>query len=481
MVRVEFTGRLNPGVSGKDVIIHLCGAYNKDEVLNHALEFTGEGVTALSIDDRLAIANMTTEWGALAGVFPIDKVVIDWLSDRLERYGQNDRLMPERIRKLQENSLAADADAFYAREITLDLSTVVPAISGPDTVKTMGTAGQLKQQKIKINKAYLVSCVNSRVDDLHKAASIVKGKKVAAGVEFYIAAASSQVQDESEHKGDWQTLLEAGAIPLPPGCGPCIGLGMGTLKDGEVGISATNRNYKGRMGSKLAKSYLASPSVVAASAIAGYIDYPVEDPPGVLKTNIRINKTGQKEKVSVSIMEGFPARIDGRLLFCHQDNLNTDGIYPGKYTYQDDFTAEQQAAVAMENYDPKFQSIAKAGDVMAGGFNFGTGSSREQAATALMHKGIRLVIAGSFSETYKRNAFNNGFLLLEIPELVNDLKQQFGTNQLTADTGEQIRIDFQSSEAEFMGKEYPFDPVGKAAQELVIMGGLENWVKARIA
>jgi homoaconitate hydratase len=256
---------------------------------------------------------------------------------------------------------------------------------------------------------------------------------------------------------------------------------MGTLEDGEVGISATNRNYKGRMGSKLAKSYLASPSVVAASAIAGYIDYQVEDRPGEVKTGIRINKAGQKEKTSVSIMEGFPARVEGRLLFCHQDNLNTDGIYPGKYTYQDDFTAEQQAAVAMENYDPKFQSMAKAGDVLAGGFNFGTGSSREQAATALMHKGIRLVVAGSFSETYKRNAFNNGFLLLEMPELVSELKERFGTSQLTVDAGEQIRIDFQSSEAEFMGKTYPFDPVGRAAQELVIVGGLENWVKSRIA
>mgnify|MGYP001821611408 CR=1 FL=1 len=423
---------------------------------------------------------MTTEWGALAGVFPIDATTIQWLQDRLSRYGGNERLNPERIKVLESQALRADADAHYAKTITLDLSTVRPGISGPDTVKKMEVVEDLRTRQVKINKAYLVSCVNSRTDDLHQAARIVRGKKVADGVSFYIAAASSLVQQEREERGDWQALLDAGAIPLPPGCGPCIGLGMGTLEDGEVGISATNRNYKGRMGSKLAKSYLASPSVVAASAVAGFIDYGAEGSGEPLKTSIVVNAGRKKEKTGVAILEGFPASIEGRLLFCHQDNLNTDGIYPGKYTYQDDFTAEQQAGVAMENYDPNFQSIAGPGDVLAGGFNFGTGSSREQAATALMHKGIRLVIAGSFSETYKRNAFNNGFLLLEIPDLVNALKEAYGAERLTVDTGQVISIDFESSEATFGGKTYSIDPVGKAAQELVLVGGLENWVKARL-
>ena len=119
------------------------------------------------------------------------------------------------------------------------------------------------------------------------------------------------------------------------------------------------------------------------------------------------------------------------MLFCHQDNLNTDGIYPGKYTYQDNFTPKQQAEVVMENYDPEFVKIAEPGDILVSGFNFGTGSSREQAATALKYKGIKLVIAGSFNETYKRNAINNGFLLIECPELVKSYKELFGTTKLT--------------------------------------------------
>ena len=168
------------------------------------------------------------------------------------------------------------------------------------------------------------------------------------------------------------------------------------------------------------------------------------------------------------------------MIFCHQDNLNTDGIYPGKYTYIDDFTPEQQAEVVMENYDPDFGKIAKDGDVVAGGFNFGTGSSREQAATSLKYKGIACVIAGSLSETYKRNAINNGFLVIECPELIKDLKKQFGAEKLTVQTNKKISVDFKISSITFDDKEYAIDPVGEAAQGLIITGGLENWVKKNL-
>jgi homoaconitate hydratase len=149
--------------------------------------------------------------------------------------------------------------------------------------------------------------------------------------------------------------------------------------------------------------------------------------------------------------------------FCYQDNLNTDGIFPGKYTYIDDFTPQQQAEVVMENYDPEFVKLSAKGDVLTGGFNFGTGSSREQAATALKYKGIQLVIAGSFNETYKRNALNNGYLLIECPRLVNDLKTEFGKDRLTVKTNKKIEINFKNSEIILNGKIYSFDPVGEAA------------------
>ncbi|HQL23142.1 MAG TPA: homoaconitase, partial [candidate division Zixibacteria bacterium] len=224
VARCQLKGQLPPGATGKDVIITLCGYFNKDEVLNHAVEFAGDGLRSLSVDERLAIANMTTEWGALVGLFPIDDVTLDWLRRRIEFVrrrglagvpsdadggGEHPRLRTARLEDLQRHIPAADPGAFYARELMLDLATVTPHVSGPNHVKVMTSVADLARQKKRIHKAYLVSCVNSRVEDLAAAAAVVRGKRVAAGVEFYIAAASSEVQAESEKRGDWAALLAA--------------------------------------------------------------------------------------------------------------------------------------------------------------------------------------------------------------------------------------------------------------------------------
>ena len=496
ITKIELIGNLLKGVTGKDVIIALCGLFNNDEVLNHVLEFTGDGIANLSIDERLTIANMTTEWGALAGVFPIDEVTILWLRDRADFIGKrglegvlsdtdgengvHPRLNHDRINDLENDSLIADNGAYYTKNIKLNLKSVSPHISGPNHVKTMTSLHDAVRKNIKIDKAYLVSCVNSRVEDLAEAANTIKGKQVAYHVEFYIAAASSEVQAESENRGDWHTLVDAGATPLPPGCGPCIGLGVGLLGPNEVGISATNRNFKGRMGDPTAEAYLASPSVVAASAIAGKIAPPFEfeniAPDGQI-TVIDKPKTGESK---VRLLEGFPETLGGEIIFCHQDNLNTDGIYPGKYTYIDDFSPEQMAEVVMENYDPEFGKIVERGNIIVGGYNFGTGSSREQAATSLIYRGIQMVMAGSFSQTYKRNAINNGFLVIEAPQLLADLKSEFGENKLSVKTGWEINVDFRNCIISIEEKRYPISAVGTAAQELILAKGLENWVKERI-
>ncbi len=492
VVKIILNGKLPEGVTGKDLIITLCGFFNNDEVLNHVLEFTGDGVATLSIDHRLSIANMTTEWGALAGVFQTDATTINWLKSRAafikerglagvpsdaDGNGIHPRINEKRIAELENNPLTADADASYAGEIHVDLSTVSPHIAGPDNLKTMKSLDSLKANQIKIQKAYLVSCVNSRVEDLAEAAQVIRGKHVADGVEFYVAAASSEVEAESRKRGDWDILVKAGAKTLLPGCGPCIGLGTGLLEDGEIGISATNRNFKGRMGSKSAQAYLGSPAVVAASAVAGYITSTTPGSSKSFKAEFIRTQSKSGDTPAVPISEGFPESITGEIIFCHQDNLNTDGIYPGKYTYLDDFTNEQQAEVVMENYDQKFGKIVKDGDILAGGYNFGSGSSREQAATALKYRGIKLVIAGSFSQTYKRNAINNGFLVMNMPELLEDLKKSFGTEKLSIRTGWKATIDFTTSTLVINNKTYSFDPVGTAAQELIIAGGLEPWVK----
>src|SRR5467141_5448 len=494
IAKVVLKGQLSPGVVGKDVIIALCGLFNKDEVLNHAVEFVGDGVAHLPMSARMTIANMTTEWGALAGMFPFDEVTVDYLRSRVGKFTSEKRpgTRGPKSRSGYTNAdidgwwknrseLSADADAEYAIELELDLATVVPHVSGPNEVKTMVSLPEMQRKHVSIQKAYLLSCVNARFEDLHDAAEVVraKGGHVANGVEFYLAPASAEVQARSESTGDWQTLVDAGAIPLPPGCGACIGLGRGLVEKGEIAISATNRNFKGRMGDRDAQVYLGSPAVVAASALAGFIRAPKTFADRAAGTAVRRAQSKPQSPVSVEIIDGFPPGVRGRVLFIDKDNLNTDGIYAGKHTYRDDMTPEEMAAVTFENYDPKFNILYRRGDVVIAGFNFGTGSSREQAATALKFKGIPCVIAGSFSETYKRNAFNNGFVVFECPELVTYLREALNDRAATT-VGPEITIDYAKSILTVAGQSFAFPPLSPAAQELIVAGGAENLVASRL-
>ena len=500
VARCTFSGKLNPGVVGKDVIIALCGLFNHDEVLNMAVEFVAapgqeQAMRCLTMDQRMSIANMTTEWGALVGIFPFDEVLREYLHGRAEYLA---RRGTKRFTRSDVDAwwearpdLHADAAAQYAVELELDLSTVSPHVSGPDDVKTMTALPEIEKRRVKINKAYLLSCVNARLEDLREAAGVVNGHKVAAGVEFYVAAASAEVQKQAEADGTWQTLIAAGAIPLPSGCGPCIGLGLGTLKAGEVGISATNRNFKGRMGDRDAQAYLGSPAIVAASAIAGYICAPQQSrfAPGqahfAAKVNDAANRAAARD--AAEIIDGFPSKVRGRALWLPIDNLNTDGIYSGKLTYRDEVSAEEMARASFNNYDPQFVNIAQPGDIVISGRNFGTGSSREQAATCLQRFGIPCVIAYSFSETYKRNAFNNGFVVFECPALVEHFEHTkprhgdaWASRALTI-VGPEIEIDYQRSSITCDGREFAFPPLSPTAQELIVAGGAENVVKRRLA
>jgi homoaconitate hydratase len=494
IAKVTFTGSLPEGVTGKDAIVALCGLFNNDEVLNHAIEFTGteETMKTLPVDDRLAIANMTTEWGALSGLFPIDNVLKGWLRSKATEASlfntpsetaspTNSRYNHERLDELLQNPLAADKNASYAKEYYLDLSTLTPYVSGPNSVKVATPLAELEEQDIKVNKAYLVSCTNSRRSDIAAAAKVFKDAakenggvipKIAPGVNFYIAAASLPEQRAAEEQGDWQALVEAGAQELPSGCGPCIGLGTGLLEPGEVGISASNRNFKGRMGSTDAKAYLSSPEVVAASALkgriagpgtyqkpegwegvmrgeGGYTSFSIEDALDKLIRDAEAAISQGEESLTggsdaaepatagsglTEILPGFPEKVTGEIVWCNADNVNTDAIYPGKYTYDDAFSSDpaKMATVTMENYDKEFANIAKPGDILVSGFNFGCGSSREQAATAILAKGIPLVVSGSFGNIFSRNSINNALMGVEVPKLIERLRASFSADTSAA-------------------------------------------------
>lgn len=512
IARVDLVGRLPPGCSGKDVIIALCGFLNQDEVLNHAVEFGGEGVGSLGVEDRLTIANMSTEWGALCGLFPIDEHALRWWSRRASEVVRPRPGAPvplasavsraERARQLvddfESNPLAADDDAQYAKRFCLDMSTLSPLITGGNVLKSAEVAGA--GERIKIHKAWLVSCVNARAGDMAAAARELRGRKVAPWVEFYVAAASSEVQAQSELTGDWQVLLDAGAIVLPPGCGACAGLGAGTIGAGEVGIATTNRNFKGRMGSRDGIVHLASPAVVGASAAEGFIAAPAGSRSaraGVVVKRVTEGQDGAVADLPLGsqqpLVEDFPRAIEGELLWCGADNISTDGIYHGRLMYEV-LSEEEMAKASMENYDPRFAGLVQAATspIVASGANFGCGSSREQAAQCFKYAGVSALLATSYSATYTRNALNNGLPAFESPELALFLREKFGSGteasieRPTVATGYRARLDLPAWEVQlFEGQEpvatFPLVPMGSAAQELIACGGIEPWISRQLA
>lgn len=202
-----------------------------------------------------------------------------------------------------------------------------------------------------------------------------------------------------------------------------------------------------------------------------------------------MGSTWWRQETLTEVLPGFPEKIEGEIVFCDADNLNTDGIYPGKYTYQDDVPKEKMAEVCMENYDPEFRTVARAGDILVSGFNFGTGSSREQAATAILAKQIPLVVAGSFGNIFSRNSINNALMGVEVPRLVKRLRESFKTDDagkvLTRRTGWKLLWDVRRSKVVVTeaGGETWSQKVGELppnVQEVIAKGGLEAWVKAEI-
>jgi homoaconitate hydratase len=486
-LQVELHGGLVPGVVGKDLILALCGMFAGGEAQNAIVEFTGEGVSSLGMDSRLSIANMTTEWGAVAGVFPVDDVTVDHMRRVRNALAARDeqRFCEADLMRWSTDPPAADPDAVYAGRIEFDLSSLRPVVAGPDSVRALATLAEVGARHTKIDKAYLLSCVNGRLEDLQAAARVLRGRHVHDGVSFYVAAASADVQAAAEADGTWQTLLDAGAHALPPGCGPCIGLGEGSLEPGEVAISATNRNFPGRMGSRDACAYLASPAVVAASALEGEITAPPGVPAagpvatGRFEPGVRTDPDPDSDR-SVEIVEGFPERIEGRAIVVPADDLDTDGIYGKDHVYRD-LSAEEMARVVLENHDPDFASVVREGDVLVVGFGFGSGSSREQAATALAAAGIRLVVAGSYAQTFLRNAYNNGLPCITCPAFVESIRSVlFVPDRRTVVAPATVTVDFVAGVVRYDGREHPFPPMGELPQSLVAAGGIESMIRREL-
>jgi 3-isopropylmalate/(R)-2-methylmalate dehydratase large subunit len=255
---IELSGTFLRGVYAKDLVLYLIGQIGADGASYKALEFGGEALTKLTVSQRLTISNMAVEAGAKVGLFPSDKITRDFLREQ----GRGDKY----------KSLSADPGANYERVIPVNLDQLQPMLSLPHAVDNVRPVAQM--EGIKIQQAFIGTCTNGRLEDLAVAAEIVRGKKRHPGTRLLVAPASKQVLIQAMGKGYIQSLIEAGAIILPPGCAACLGLHQGVLGDGEVCLSTANRNFKGRMGNAEAMIYLASPATAAASAIRGEITDP---------------------------------------------------------------------------------------------------------------------------------------------------------------------------------------------------------------
>jgi len=254
-INIRLTGKLSENVSGKDVILHIIGLIGVDGALYKSMEFTGDGVGALSMDDRLCIANMVIEAGAKNGIFPVDGKTIAYM----KQAGAEGYTVYE-----------ADADAEYDKVINIDLSNIKPTVALPHLPENTKTIDEIIKP-IKIDQVVIGSCTNGRYEDMATAAAVMKGKKVANGLRCIIIPATQKVYLNCVKHGLVEIFVEAGAVFSTPTCGPCLGGHMGILAEGERAIATTNRNFVGRMGHTQSEIYLASPVIAAKVAISGYL------------------------------------------------------------------------------------------------------------------------------------------------------------------------------------------------------------------
>ncbi len=257
-IKFNLVGKPGKWISGKDVILHIIGMIGVDGALYKSMEFTGEGIKNLTMDDRFTIANMAIEAGGKNGIFPVDDLAVAYMKEHSDR---------------KFTVYEADEDAVYEEEYTIDLGELRPTIAFPHLPENTKTIDEITEE-IAIDQVVIGSCTNGRIDDMRTAAEILKGKHVAKGMRCIVIPATQAIYMQAMEEGLLKIFIEAGAVVSTPTCGPCLGGYMGILAEGERCVSTTNRNFVGRMGHVNSEIYLASPAVAAASAITGKISCP---------------------------------------------------------------------------------------------------------------------------------------------------------------------------------------------------------------
>lgn len=416
IVKVELTGRLKPPASAKDIILTVLKHFTVKGGLNRVFEYTGDGVKSLTVPERGTITNMGAELGATTSIFPSDENSLAFLKAQ----GRSEVYTP----------LAADSDAQYDDQLTIDLDLLEPQIAAPHSPDAVLPARELQGRKV--DQVAIGSCTNSSYADLMKVATILEGNTVHEDVSLVVTPGSKQVLNMLASNGALAKIIDAGARILESGCGPCIGMGQAPANN-SVSLRTFNRNFKGRCGTSNAEVYLASPEIAALSAIKGYIAGPEDfDPTLSLAVNVPklfyINDNLIVEPAidgsTVEIVRGpnikpFPkseslkSQMEGKALIKVGDDITTDHIMPSNakllpfrsnIPYLADF--------CLAPVDPEFPERAKQnrGGFIIAGKNYGQGSSREHAALAPLYLGIKGIIAKSYARIHKSNLINNGIL-----------------------------------------------------------------------
>jgi len=444
-VKIILTGSLPEGVSAKDVVLNLLGIYGANSLLGYSIELYGDAVSRMSLDYRITIASMATEMGAIIIIFPPSEEIISYCRTKTST---------------PFKPVYADEDAIYAKVDKVDSAKFTRMVSRPGEPHDAVNIGSLP--KTKIDSAFLGSCTNGRMEDMRVAASLLKGRKVAPGVILKIVPSTDEVWNECLATGLFDIFKAAGAMVSNPGCAGCAAGQVGQNGKGEVTISTGNRNFPGKQGQ--GSVFLASPAVVAASAIAGYITTPEEIPltPDLFKTSAK--KTSDVKATAAVKHEDKAVVITGRVWIIDRDNIDTDMIFHNRYLAITDFAEMGQYTFDnLQGYND-FAKKAKKGDIVIAGKNFGSGSSRQQAVDCFPSLGVSAVIAKSFGAIYERNAINAAFPVLTYNTLEDiDLKDQ-DTVTLNLVTGV-IKNDRN-------GKKIKINPFYDAQYEIYKKGGL---------
>jgi len=410
--KVELTGRLSPMVAAKDIILEVLRRLTVKGGVGMIMEYSGEGISTLSIPERATITNMGAELGATTSVFPSDEVTKQFFAaqNRLDDWSE---LLP-------------DPDAEYDKTIKINLSELQPLAACPHSPDNVAAIADLEGKKV--DQVAIGSCTNSSFADMMKVAAILDGKTVAENVSLVIAPGSKQVLTMLAQNGALAKMIAAGARVLESACGPCIGMGQAPGTD-AVTLRTFNRNFYGRSGTKSAQVYLVSPETAAVSALAGYITDPRKYSPVpetvrpesfLVDDNMIIAPAQDPSEVQVlrgpnikpfPINKAMAQQVEGSVLIKTGDNITTDHIMPGTanllpYRSNVPYLSE----FCLTPCDPEFPARAKqlGGGFIVGGINYGQGSSREHAALAPLYLGVKAVLAKSFARIHAANLINNG-------------------------------------------------------------------------